>query len=113
MESKKSFFDAPKEELPSTLDIVKVDGRWAQVFSYSSEGGLISFYWLGDTEKRPTTIRYDDLEIEKYPIRTTVKDIEDEFTEQQLDSLHYAAGENTPAMKRHIRVFGELRTKKH
>ncbi len=114
MRKKESFYfnyDVSREELPATLDVVKIDGRWAQVFSFvAGKSGSISFYWLDDPAKKPSSIKPADFEIIKYPMNTLIINIKDEFTEQEFNNLHEARG-NPPELKKFIKVFGELNSK--
>lgn len=86
--------------VPAILDVVKIDGRWAQVIF---GGGAVRF--LDDNSAQP--IEWNDYRLTQ-PLNTHVRDIQDQFTDAQIANIRWGEGqEQTPYLKLEVDVFGE------
>ncbi|HTY39658.1 MAG TPA: hypothetical protein VMC43_01020 [Candidatus Paceibacterota bacterium] len=96
----------PETEHPGLLDVVQLDGRWAQV---RGGGGLVSY--LDTNEVVP--INWSQFEMTE-PIHRDVNNLDTtpfSMSEKERGHLHFAAGENTLKNIGTITVFGAYRSK--
>ncbi len=99
---------------PSLLDVVKVDGRWAQVVP-----GLDSIAFLdektGDKFQVIHKINWDDYEFERLNDRY-VSDLmeQSKMTKDEYEKIHWGHEQQEhPEAKGYVVVFGEYRKKKN
>ncbi len=95
-----------KTPRPNTLDIVKIDGRWAQ-----SNYNLITFL----DDKTIFSINWDDYKLVKEwggsPV-SLVKEREN-FTEKEISNIYWGPEEKKyPKLKEQVSVFGEFEKNK-
>lgn len=94
------------EHHPNLLDVVKIDGRWAQVVG----GGNYVKYLYDATE---AGVDWANLRLTKrwdaqvYSVRKS-----ENFTPEELKNIHWASGEQEkyPHLKEEVRVYGEFKT---
>lgn len=92
---------------PHLLDIVKIDGRWAQVIL----GGRHIRYLDDESE---VSINWDDFLLTKdwkgWPVGDVKKSAS--FTEEELKHIHWGPEqEQHPYLREEVRVFGEFERK--
>ncbi|MFA6095111.1 MAG: hypothetical protein WC757_04505 [Candidatus Paceibacterota bacterium] len=91
---------------PNTLDIVKIDGRWAQ-----SNGNIIVFLDDGSG----VFINWNDFSlIKKYEctVGALMLKKEESFTDAEIESIHWGPEQNQyPHLKKAVTVFGEYERK--
>jgi hypothetical protein len=93
-----------EHEQPSTLDIVKIDGRWAQVHSRSDTAALV---YLDDGSE--DHIEWADYELTRL-IRSHVLPLKDQFTPEEIARIRWGAEqEQNPHLVYEVAVFGEYR----
>lgn len=96
---------------PELLDVVKIDGRWAQVII---GGDTVSFLDTG--EKEP--IDWSEYELTNVfrgaiAISDIMKLPEQEFTKEEIERIRWGPEEKKhPELKLEVRVFGEYVGKK-
>lgn len=101
--------------LPSTLDIILINGRWAQVEfpqRYDPAGNIsetTSVLWLDDKS-------FDHLDLSKYKLVQYpvmyVSAIKDKFTPEQINNIHWGSEqEQYPHLKLAVTVFGKYESK--
>jgi len=95
-----------KTPRPNTLDIVKIDGRWAQ-----SNYNLITFL----DDKTIFSINWDDYKLVKEwggsPVSLVKKQAA--FTKEEISRIHWGSEEKKyPYLKEEVSVFGEFEKKK-
>lgn len=102
--------DLSKEHAPrpALLDIVKLDGRWAQVIvgggyvNYLSENQVREIEWNEYTFKKRWGLSVD-----------TLIELGQSFTQKEVDNIHWGPEEiQHPQLKRQVTVFGEYQSKK-
>lgn len=94
---------------PSTLDIVRVDGRWGQVFSPQvGAKDEAHIRWLDD-------LSHGSMDMANYDLKTYVdmesRALRDRFSETEFNNIHWEAGAD-PFLKGKVTVFGEYVSKK-
>ena len=103
-ENKESIKTIP---LPQALDVVCIDGRWAQ--AYSDDGDII---YLNDKSKYITTIIPDEYAFQ--PFSGYVADLvrEGQITSKEYMAIHWGPEQKKdPYLRHHVTVFGKY-TKK-
>lgn len=93
---------------PSTLDIIRIDGRWGQVFSPQVNAeDKIAIRWLDD-------LSHGSMDKADYHLKTYIKmesrDLKDRFSETEFNNIHWEA-EADPFLKGKVTVFGEYVSK--
>jgi hypothetical protein len=88
--------------VPAILDVVKIDGRWAQVI-YG--GGVVRF--LDDNSAQP--IEWDDYLLAQ-PIHSQVRELRSQFTDNEVANIHWGASD-PDYLKLEVDVFGEYQRK--
>lgn len=101
-----------EKEGPATLDIVKIDGRWAQVISAQQSGIKID----GDS----TTLRWldnksgDSIDITDYRLKIyanfTASMFRQMFSDIEFENIHWGE-DDTLELKGKVTVFGEYVSK--
>lgn len=101
-------------ELPRTLDVVKINGRWGQIFKGPGSelmrpDNWISVRWL-DTKKGERFLLKD---LTSFPYSgTIVGDLKDQFTDIEFKNIHWGQEETEhPELRNHVTVWGELTAK--
>lgn len=94
-----SVEEAPR---PNELDIVKINGRWAQVIS------------AGERVKYLDNLETEEIEWSDYKLTRSYKSLPmhaiidwgwDTFTETEIQNTHWAKGD-LDSLKKHVSVFG-------
>lgn len=98
-----------EHDKPSTLDIIRVNGRWGQIYS-----GIGSIIWLDTGENGQ--INLSDYSLTR-KIDTDVSNLETiegtRLTEEEFNNIHGGDSRyNTAERKYMVQVFGEYETKK-
>ena len=92
---------------PNLLDIVKIDGRWAQY----SGGNLFKFLDDESVEE----IELDDFRLAKeYGKASVVSEVkkQEKFTPEELSHIHWGSEQDQyPHLREQVRVFGEYERK--
>lgn len=96
----------PKEKTPrpNTLDVIKIDGRWAQVIA---PGGSIKYL---DDESLAFIDWQDYLYIKDWE-KLTVSDVKklSNFPKEELERVHWGPEQKKhPYLREQVRVFGEF-----
>ena len=95
-----------------TLDIIKIGGRWAQVFSGETVGKQwITFLDDGSSEDVDLAdynfIRHIDLSV-----GILIESQGDRFRPEEIERIHYGVESRTnPGLKLLVKVFGEYQKK--
>ncbi|NMB48492.1 hypothetical protein GYA13_03565 [Candidatus Kuenenbacteria bacterium] len=104
-----------RKKRPNTLDIIKIDGRWAQI--YSSGVDRVPIKYL-DQENTFTTIDFTDYRlVQIYDTAVNNLDTMSSMPGPSPEELARAAwqsesgSEDTSDLKKHIRIFGEYASK--
>lgn len=95
---------------PDVGDVVRLDGRWAQVFS-GPEESYVSYLDDGSTE----TVHWADYELTRRlgSHVMLVQQQEHAFTDEELERVRWGSEqEKTPHLKGEVRVFGEFTRRK-
>ena len=99
--------DNKKTPPPDLLDVVKIDGRWAQY-----RGGDL-FKFLDDESVEE--IELDDLRLAKeYGKASVVSEVKkrENFTPEELSHIHWGSEQSEyPYLREQVRVFGEYKRK--
>jgi len=97
----------PENTYPSYMDIIKIDGSWAQIFSLGGEGELVKF--LGD--RRCESLDLRDYKLTRHIDHSVSPLMELEgnlFSEIELSNIRWGPEEkNYPYLKLITNVFGE------
>ncbi len=100
---------------PNTLDIIKVDGRWAQIFVGGDAIDLPKpMKYLDNGED--SEITFNDYEFTKdwksLPVALLKSKFGETFNDEEITRIHWGSEqENNPELKEFVSVFGEY-TKK-
>jgi hypothetical protein len=109
-----------RDKAPQNLDIIKIDGRWAQ-FAGGSQHSPIKYL---DNEEQEIidldqyagrryhcmgkNIIYDETKKHR-PLPPTVSEIQDQFTPQEIENIRWGPEqEKNPHLKTLVTVWGEL-----
>ena len=100
---------SPEGQLPELLDIVKIDGKWAQVKSGGGETSLVLFL----EDNQGADINWSEYQLTRtfnsLPVGTVEQVFGEKFSEEELDNVRWGPEqEQTPALKKQVRVFGEF-----
>ncbi|MBI2635664.1 MAG: hypothetical protein HYW79_03970 [Parcubacteria group bacterium] len=102
-----------KAEYPPTLDIIKIDGRWAQ--AYSSGPEYISVNYLNNNETAQLNLGDFEL-VKKYDVNVDALDrIQETITDEEVKNIYYDAEtreltEKTQRKRKGwVHVFGEYK----
>jgi hypothetical protein len=95
--------------VPALLDVVKLDGRWAQV---RGGGGAILF--LDNGEARP--IEWGNYRmVRSFGASQAIDFVQEQgerFTDEEIERVHWGPEEERhPELKKQVRVFGEYVSK--
>lgn len=109
---KNSFEQIPfPDTFPAALDIIKINGRWAQITTSRGEGAIV---WLDSKQgehhinlRNYRLIRRFDLNVENLAARFP----DEKFTEEEINNIYYSGDLNTPEWKNQVKVFGEYESK--
>lgn len=100
------FEQDPQERTPEPLDLVRIDGRWAQV---KGGGGAITFLDSGEDRE----IDWDQYRLSKSfnrgALGTVIALQPDFLTEDEIDRIHWAGDDTNPDFKLMAPVWGEYK----
>jgi hypothetical protein len=90
---------------PAILDVVKIDGRWAQI---RHGGNVVNF--LDDNSAEP--IDWNEYRLSKSYDNLSVKAIMqvygEKFTEDEIKNIHWGSEQNqNPELRQEVTAFGE------
>jgi len=89
---------------PATLDIVRIDGRWAQVVSSQiNEEDETTLVWLADKSNGNVNLRKDYKLKQFYGSHAGI--LIPLFSKEEFINIHWASGENH--LRGEVKVFGE------
>ena len=94
--------------LPSLLDVVKIDGRWAQV---RAGGRSILFLDSGEAKQ----INWSEYDLKKY-VHQAMHYLPEskELTPDELMRIHWGPEQETkPSLKLQCTYFGDFKSKEH
>lgn len=93
------------ESLPSPLDVIKIDGKWAQVRA----GGRIILFLDGGEAKQ---IDWSDYELKRY-IHQALEYLPEgkELTQDELMRIYWAEPDTKVSLKLQCTYFGDFRKK--
>lgn len=90
---------------PMPLDIIKIDGRWAQVMAPQiSSLDTTAIVWLDD--KSGDSIDILDYKLKQY-YGCTSGILRPFFSDDEFKNIHWASGETGDYLKSQVNVFGE------
>jgi hypothetical protein len=102
--------DKAEKRGPATLDIIKIDGRWAQVKSVQiNSEDETTLGWLDDKT-------YERINLSKYRLKKYFQSHVNTFRElnlisdKEFDNVHWASGD-PDYLKNFVTVFGEYERK--
>lgn len=95
-----------KGPVPECLDVIKINGKWAQIVATTSDG-KIRINWLDGTGL--DEIRVEDFSTVRYG-GITVEDAEEDLSDAELARLHWGE-DSDQKLEMLLRVFGELMAK--
>ncbi|MEK9157618.1 MAG: hypothetical protein AAB638_00320 [Patescibacteria group bacterium] len=105
----RSDVERAEQEGPATLDIIKIDGRWGQVFSPQVSGGQDAVIrWLDDMSGGYVNLRKSY--ILKTYYNSHVQMFRHLFSDTQVQNIHW--GDHSPEfLKNEVAIFGEYISK--
>lgn len=94
---------------PNTLDVIKINGRWAQAKSSGSLTGSIKYLDDGSMELI-TWNEYDYQSSENIDVGDLMD--KKEIGEKEFMNVHWGSEQDKkPSLRRHVTVFGEYHKK--
>jgi hypothetical protein len=94
------------EKYPEPMDLVKLDGRWAQA---KGGGAVISFLDNGEVIE----IDWNQYNLIKFygrkPLARILEANPEWFTEEEVEAVHWAGDDANPEFKKMAPVFGEYK----
>ncbi|MDP3956589.1 MAG: hypothetical protein Q8P97_01160, partial [bacterium] len=98
-----------EQKRPELLDVVKIDGRWAQVII---GGDTVSFLDTGEKEPIDWS-EYELTSVFRGAVFDVMKLPGQEFKEEEIDNIRWGPeAKKHPELKLEVRVFGEYVSKK-
>jgi len=98
------------ERKPGTLDIVKIDDRWAQVVGVGIGVDYMGVKYLDDASQERVYLK--DVSLEKeigQPVNIHESENNFEFPEKELQNVYYDATQNGDYFKKLVNIFGFYR----
>lgn len=97
------------QERPGILDIVKIDGRWAQVMA---GGGIVHFLDTGEMKEIDWNM-YQLKEVFNQSAKTVMELFGQNFRDEEIERIFWGGEEKKyPHLRLVVNVFGEYERKK-
>ena len=87
-------------EMPTTLDVVSIDGNWGQIVAISIDAEL-TIRWLSDNTMEHVNLK--DYKLEK--IDSDVAGMKEQFKKEEIENIYYDS--EHPELKAKVTVFGK------
>lgn len=100
-----------QEKLPATLDVVKIDGRWAQVVGTKDGSGEVVVKFLDNDEVAGLDLTDYELVRKFNMVASHLKQFfGEELPKDQAEKVHWGPEEiENPELKGLVTVFGEYK----
>ncbi len=100
-----------QEEFPATLDVVKIDGRWAQVAASKAGGGEVVVKFLDNDEVAGLDLADYELTRKFNMVVSHLRQFfGEELPKEQAEKVHWGPEETEkPELRGLVTVFGEYK----